>query len=51
MDKKNLVARPGYLEKIRPFIGKDLIKILTGQRRVGKSYMLKLVIEEIKASD
>lgn len=51
MDKKTLVARPGYLEKLRPFIGKDLIKILTGQRRVGKSYMLKLVIEEIKASD
>ena len=43
--------REGYLERIKPFIGKHIIKILTGQRRVGKSYMLKLIIEEIKKSE
>ena len=26
---------------IRPFIGKNVIKVLTGQRRVGKSCILK----------
>jgi predicted AAA+ superfamily ATPase len=51
MDKKGLIKRKKYIDNIRPFIGKDIIKILTGQRRVGKSYMLKLIIEEIKASD
>jgi uncharacterized protein len=42
-----LFPRRPYLDKIRPFIGKDLIKIITGQRRIGKSYMLKLLIAEI----
>lgn len=37
------------MEKIRPFMDKSMIKILTGQRRVGKSYMLKLIMEEIVA--
>lgn len=46
--ENNLFYREGYLERIKPFIGKHIIKILTGQRRVGKSYMLKLIIEEIK---
>jgi predicted AAA+ superfamily ATPase len=43
-----LIFRRSYLDKIRPFIGKDLIKIITGQRRIGKSYMLKQLINEIK---
>ncbi|HVB02814.1 MAG TPA: AAA family ATPase [Chitinophagaceae bacterium] len=46
--KENLIFRKQYLDKIRPFIGNDLIKIITGQRRIGKSYMLKQLIEEIK---
>lgn len=44
----NLISREGYLERIRPFIDKPIIKILSGQRRVGKSYIMKLLIEEIK---
>ena len=28
------------MDKIKPFIGKSLIKVLIGQRRVGKSYLL-----------
>src|SRR5579859_7364016 len=46
--KKKLILRKQSLEKIRPFIGKDLIKIITGQRRIGKSFMLKQLIEEIR---
>lgn len=45
---KNVIARERYLEKIRPFIGKNVIKVLTGQRRVGKSYILLQLIEDIK---
>lgn len=45
------IRRDGYIEKIGPFIGKDLIKVLTGQRRVGKSYLLYQIIDEIRAID
>lgn len=34
------IQRQFYLDKIKPFIGKPLIKVLIGQRRVGKSYLL-----------
>ncbi len=47
---ENVIARERYVEKIRPFIGKNIIKVLTGQRRVGKSYILLQLIEEIKNS-
>ena len=40
--------RNHYLEKIQPFIGKGLIKVLTGQRRVGKSYLLFQIISVIQ---
>jgi uncharacterized protein len=43
--------RPYYLDKIAPFIGTDLIKVLIGQRRVGKSYILFQLIDEIVAKD
>jgi predicted AAA+ superfamily ATPase len=48
---KDYIKRDGYIEKIKPFIGKDLIKVLTGQRRVGKSYLLFQIIDEIKSLD
>lgn len=43
--------RSSYLEKIKPFIGQNLIKVLTGQRRVGKSYLLFQLIQLIKEQD
>lgn len=43
-----IISRPLYSDRIRPFIGKDVIKVLTGQRRVGKSCILKQTAEEIK---
>ena len=39
-----------YLEKIRPFYDQDLIKVITGIRRCGKSVLLTQIIEEIKES-
>jgi predicted AAA+ superfamily ATPase len=48
---KDIIERPYYTEKIRPHIGKPVIKILTGQRRVGKSYILLQLINIIKETD
>ena len=47
---EDFIAREKYVEKIRAFIGKNVIKVLTGQRRVGKSYILLQLIDEIKNS-
>jgi uncharacterized protein len=43
----NYIARPVYTEKIKPFIGKQIIKVLTGQRRVGKSYIMLQLMDFI----
>lgn len=43
--------RKYYIQRIKPFINKDLIKVLTGQRRVGKSIMIKLIAKEIKKKE
>lgn len=42
-----MIKRETYLRRIRPFIDKDLVKILTGIRRSGKSVMLELIKEEL----
>ncbi len=44
------IRRQAYIDKVKPFINKDIIKVFTGQRRVGKSYMLYQLIDEIKTS-
>jgi len=46
-----MTTRELYLNRIKPFIKKDLIKVLTGQRRVGKSMILRLLTDEIKKTD
>ena len=43
-----IIDRPLYSKRIKPFIGKGIIKVLTGQRRVGKSYIMLQLMEEIK---
>lgn len=43
----NLVKRELYINKISPFIDHELIKVITGIRRCGKSYMLNLIKDEL----
>ena len=47
MKKTNYIPRDLYFNQIEPYIGSGLIKVITGQRRVGKSYVLLQVMEEI----
>lgn len=44
---KDFIPRRKYIEKIIPFINKEIIKVFTGQRRVGKSYLIYQIINEI----
>ncbi len=43
-----MLKRDEYIKQIVPFIDKDVIKVLTGIRRSGKSVMLKLLMEDLK---
>lgn len=43
-----IIARKHYTEHIKKYLGKGMIIALTGQRRVGKSYILRQLIEEIR---
>ena len=42
-----MIKRELYMSRIRPFIGTDLIKVMTGIRRCGKSVMLELIKQEL----
>ena len=42
-----MVERKMYMDKIESFMDKDLIKIITGVRRSGKSFFLNLIINEL----
>lgn len=42
-----IIQRQDYIEKIRPFINKHIIKVLIGTRRCGKSTMLKQIIDSL----
>ncbi len=46
-----LIRRNQYIEKVLNYLGKGLIVVLTGQRRVGKSCILQSVSKEIKVSE
>lgn len=47
---KNLIERNHYIDRIKPYMKQNVVKVLTGQRRVGKSYILyqliRLVLKE-----
>ena len=45
---KNYISRPLYIRRIEPFIDKSIIKVITGQRRIGKSYILLQISDIIK---
>jgi len=44
-----MIPRKHYIDRIRPFIDKDIVKVLTGFRRSGKSVMLELIQQELRA--
>lgn len=49
MEESNaILERPIYMDRITPYIDTNIIKILVGQRRVGKSYILKAVAREVR---
>ena len=45
-----MIKREIYMQRIRPFMNTELIKVFTGIRRAGKSVMLELVKNELKES-
>lgn len=45
-----MIKREIYMQRIRPFMNTELIKVFTGIRRSGKSVMLELVKKELKNS-
>lgn len=47
----SLIDRKGYIERIKPFIRKGIAKVLTGQRRVGKSFLLFQLIRHIRQDE
>jgi len=51
MKNQKYIPRNYYLDRIKPFINKNIIKVFSGQRRVGKSYLLYQLMDYIKASE
>lgn len=43
----NYIFRAKYIEKIKKFIDKPIVKILTGMRRVGKSTILNIIRDDV----
>ena len=46
-----LIERKAYTGRVEPFIRKPLVKVFTGQRRVGKSYILYQIMSKILKED
>lgn len=44
---EKLYKRENYLKKIRGFYNDDMIKVISGIRRCGKSYFFKSIIQEL----
>ena len=42
-----MIKRELYMKRIRPFIDSDLVKVMTGIRRCGKSVMMTLIQDEL----
>jgi predicted AAA+ superfamily ATPase len=47
----DLKIRHIYSERVEPFIRKPIVKVFTGQRRVGKSYILYQIMDKIQTED
>lgn len=44
----NYIHRPDYINRVLPYVNKELIKVFVGQRRVGKSYLLYQIMDHLK---
>ena len=44
---EKIYFREKYLKKIRPFYNSDVVKVVTGIRRCGKSFLMKSIIKEL----
>ena len=44
-----MIYRPLYVEKIMAYVDTPFVKILTGVRRCGKSTILNMILERMKA--
>ena len=53
INDKNMatIIRQSYIDKIEKYLGKEIIIVLVGQRRVGKSCMMKMIRDRKKADD
>ena len=51
MEIPHYYARMIYLDRIKPFIDTQIIKVLVGQRRVGKSFMLFQLMDYIRGKN
>jgi len=47
----DLILRESYMNRLEPFIRKQIVKVFTGQRRVGKSFILYQIIQRITEQD
>ncbi len=45
-ETSEILYRSIYMDRIIPYMDQNIIKILVGQRRVGKSYILKSIAQE-----
>lgn len=46
-----LVSRPNYYSKVEKFLKKGILIVLTGQRRVGKSYVMRELVQRKQTED
>lgn len=47
----NYIPRKGYSKKVEPYVGQAIIKVFTGQRRVGKSCVMRQIADEVARRD
>ena len=45
--EEKIIERPFYLKQIENFLDTKIVKVLVWQRRVWKSYILKLLIQKL----
>ncbi len=46
-----LISRPNYYSKVEKLLGKGILIVLTGQRRVGKSYVMNELVQRKQTED